>query len=156
MKSPLIRLFISALLVSSISTNCFARNETAQQALNCAAVFSVLSKGYAHDGTLASKFTKVADLFTHIYMQEQVANTPADEQASIQLRNAATLELRHALPARAAYFREDTVICGAWAEGFMSQGEHMQFMLVYPKVVPMQVRATYQTYADQVIQRLAR
>jgi hypothetical protein len=61
--------------------------------------------------------------------------------------------MQKSMPDKAAYFREDAVICGAWAEGFMAQGERMQFMLVYPKVVPMHIRPQYQGYADAAIAR---
>jgi hypothetical protein len=57
---------------------------------------------------------------------------------------------------RADYFREDAVVCGAWAEGFLAQGERYQFLVVYPKVIAPHIRSQYQALADQTLQRWAR
>jgi hypothetical protein len=128
-----------------------AQTRLAEQAMNCAAVFSIFSEVHAGEPVLATKFTKAVDIFSGLYVKE---STPlVDAQETTQRRRAAVQDFRQTWAARAPYFVENAVICGAWAEGFFGQGDRYQFVPVYPKVVAPHIRSQYQAQADEVLKR---
>lgn len=129
-----------------------AQTRLAEQAMNCSAVFSIFSEVYAQEPPLAVKFAKAVDIFTQVYLKERPL-AAAESVDVVTRRNAAVHEFRQTWTSRAAFFRENAVICGAWAEGFLGQGERYQFVPVYPKVVAPQIRPQYQAHADEVILR---
>ena len=148
-------IFLFTFVFLCLSQSGLAADESrvAEQAMNCSAVFQVLSDTHAGDAALVAKFGKGVSILSDVYLKER-NETPTVGLASANARRAeAVKQMQKSMPDKAAYFREDAVICGAWAEGFMAQGERMQFMLVYPKVVPMHIRPQYQGYADAAIAR---
>ena len=153
MKNTLIRAAIClfALFGAAASGAATAQTRLAEQAMNCSAVFSIFSQAYANEPALAHKFTKAMDIFTELHRKE--LPTPVDEQEISKRRMAAVQEFRQTWTSRAPYFVENAVICGAWAEGFLGQGERYQCVPVYPKVVAPQIRSQYQAHADEVLKR---
>lgn len=153
MKFEVNRSLLSVFAFFSIASSCQAADESrvAGQAMNCAAVFSLLSDAHATNEALATKFGRGISIFTDVYLKERNEEAGSGLASAHVRRAQAVKEMRETLSDKAAYFREDAVICGAWAEGFMVQGERVQFMLVYPKVVPMHIRPQYQSYADEAI-----
>jgi len=134
-----------------LSSQAMAQTRLAEQAINCAAVFTIFSQVYASNPTLAAKFAKVVDIFHEVYLKER----PQDSSEAgdvVKRSNSVVQEFRQTWTARSAYFRENAVICGAWAEGFLGQAQPYQFVPVYPKVVAPSVRLQYQAHADQAIQ----
>ena len=147
--------FIISLLFACFSfyKPCLATEDTriANQAMHCSAVFSILADAYVVDPVLSPKFGNGMRIFTEVYARERQDENVKNSTEIDASRRELIKQILSTLISREAYFREDTVLCGAWAEGFWKQGEHVQFILVYPKVVPMQVRTQYQTYADEAI-----
>jgi hypothetical protein len=158
MQIKTLRLAIYFFISSCICTSSIAADDTrlAGQAMNCSAVFGLLSDVYAKDTVLVTKFHKGVKIFTEIYLKERSEESANGLNAAGVRREDVMKEIRNSLTTKAAYFREDAVICGAWAEGFMAQGEQVQFMLVYPKVVPMHIRPLYQAYANEAIEHSKR
>lgn len=131
-----------------------AQSETrlAMQALNCSAVFTVLAQVHASDPALAPRLTKAVAIFSDVYRQE--IKPAVVDDASLQAKRGAILEdIKATRETRRAQFHESGVICGAWAEGFLEQGEWYKHVPVYPKVVAMQTRQYYQTLAEDALKR---
>lgn len=122
----------------------------AGQALHCSAIFAVFAETHADDAALARKFGRAVEIFGEVYAKESGASDAA-------VQRAALLEaFRAKLAERAAYLREDGVVCGAWAEGFLAQGEQWTYVPVYPKVIGAGVRASYEKIAADAFGRWGR
>ncbi|PUE08730.1 hypothetical protein B9Z51_07225 [Limnohabitans sp. T6-5] len=153
MKPTLIRttFCLFALASAAASGPATAQTRLAEQAMNCSAVLSIFSQAYANEPALGAKFAKAVDIFTEVYLKESAPHT--DVQEATKRRTAAVQDFRQTWTTRAPYFIENAVICGAWAEGFLGQGERYQFVPVYPKVVAPHIRSQYQAHADEVLKR---
>lgn len=126
----------------------------AAQSLHCAAIFSVLAQSTDNGAQQAAKYAKAVDIFTGVHLQEwpQPLSTNARESV-LQKRADAALALRGPWLAKDASLREEGVLCGAWAEGFLAQGDRIQFVPVFPKVVASCVRSQYQNLLDDKMGR---
>lgn len=117
----------------------------ASQSLHCAAIFSVLSQSHDNNPAQAAQYAKAMDIFTGVHLQEWPQPVSAGTRdLVVQKRSDAVQAMRGAWLAKDAYLREEGVLCGAWAEGFLAQGERVQFVPVFPKVVAPHVRSQYQ------------
>ncbi len=115
----------------------------ATQALRCSAVFAVFVDANADDATLSAKFRKAQKIFDEVYAGER-RDKSADASQEIATRRAALLkEFRDNFKEREPYLHEEGVLCGAWAEGFLSQGENWSFIPVIPKVIAQSARDEY-------------
>ncbi len=122
----------------------------AGQALHCSAIFAVFAETHADDAALARKFGRAVEIFGEVYAKESGASDAAAQRATL-------LEaFRAKLAEREAYLREDGVVCGAWAEGFLAQGEQWTYVPVYPKVIGAGVRASYEKIAADAFGRWGR
>ena len=95
-----------------------------------------------------------AGIFADVYRQESRRLIGYKEQAaeqSIREANENALQKAHS---KAAEFREDSVICGAWAEGFLSQGANYRYVPVHPKVIAPQTRQRYETLAELATEKM--
>lgn len=156
MKANVIGLALGFLAVIPGISNAMALQESrlAGQAMHCAAIFSVLSQAFANDPGKGPKFYKGLEVLTEVYMKEQPSPTGAAALAdAVQRRSEAVQELYAAWPSQGATLREDGVMCGAWVEGFLGQGDRYQFIPVYPKVVAPHVRGHYQTLLEEAMRR---
>lgn len=120
------------------------------QAIDCSVVFSAFLQVYSGDFYLNQRLRKAIDIFTDIALKEMnlpVSDTEIEAMA-IQRSNAAHSLLKNR-STQSPNLREDSVMCGAWAEGLLSQGEHYQYVPVYPKVVAPSIRAKYQIFFDR-------
>ncbi|PUE33734.1 hypothetical protein [Limnohabitans sp. Jir72] len=156
MKKNVIGLTFGLLAVVCGCSNALAVQETrlAVQAMHCAAIFSVLAQVFSNDPDKGPKFSKGVEVLTDVYLKEQPSPTdPGVRAVAAQRRSETVKELQTAWPANGAYLREDGVICGAWVEGFLGQGDRYQFIPVYPKVVPPHIRGQYQTLVDEAMNR---
>lgn len=127
----------------------------ATQALHCSAVFSVFAETHAEDPASQQKFEKAVGIFAEVYAKEQ-GDTEAAQQQAVAQRAVLLEHFRTTLAEREPYLREDGVVCGAWAEGFLSQGDQWSYVPVYPKVIGPGVRATYQKIATDAFGRWQR
>lgn len=115
----------------------------ATQAIRCSAVFSVFIDANADDAALSAKFRKAQRIFDEVYAGER-RDKSAEAGPEISARRAALLkEFRDNFKEREPYLHEEGVLCGAWAEGFLSQGENWAFIPVIPKVIAQSAREEY-------------
>lgn len=122
----------------------------ATQSLHCAAIFAVLGQGPNHDAQQAAQHAKATDIFTRVHLQELPQPVSASTRETVlQKRSDAVQAMHAAWLAKDASLREEGVLCGAWAEGFLAQGDRIQFVPVFPKVVAPGVRSQYQTLLDE-------
>lgn len=122
----------------------------AMQSLHCAAIFAVLGQGPNHDAQQAAQHAKATDIFTRVHLQELPQPVSVSTRETVlQKRSDAVQAMHAAWLAKDAALREEAVLCGAWAEGFLAQGDRIQFVPVFPKVVAPGVRSQYQTLLDE-------
>ena len=122
------------------------------QAIHCSEIFSIFLHYYSKDSELGLKFDKAIDIFTDVALKEmRLPVTNVQLEVMAERRSNAVHDLLHDKTKRTANLREDAVMCGAWAEGFLSQGERYQYIPVYPKVVPFLIRNNYQKYFDEAL-----
>lgn len=122
----------------------------ATQSLHCAAIFEVLGQGPNHDAQQAAQHAKATDIFTRVHLQELPQPVSVSTRETVlQKRSDAVQAMHAAWLAKDASLREEGVLCGAWAEGFLAQGDRIQFVPVFPKVVAPGVRSQYQTLLDE-------
>lgn len=148
--------FTSALCAASLTALSFtavAQTETrlASQAIHCAAVFTVLAQVNAADAALSARLNKAVDIFSDVYSREFTPQATKSEAG--QRRQSALADIKSTWASRAPQFLESGVICGAWAEGFLEQGDWYKHIPVYPKVVAMNVRSQYQAMAEDALKR---
>lgn len=156
MKTKSIRLTLGILALVFGASKAMAAQETrlAGQAMHCAAIFSVLAQAFANDPGTGPRFSKGVEVLTEVYLKEQPLPTdPGAMTAAAQHRSEAVTALRAAWPSQSASLREDGVMCGAWVEGFLGQGDRYQFVPVYPKVVAPHIRGQYQTLLEEAMHR---
>lgn len=141
----------SALTGLSLSVAGQTETRLATQAMHCAAVFTVLAQTHAADSALAPRLNKAVNIFTEVYVKELNSGLKPEEAA--KRRALALADIQAGWTTRAPQFTESSVICGAWAEGFLEQGEVYKHVPVYPKVVAMHIRSQYQTLAEDALKR---
>lgn len=56
-------------------------------------------------------------------------------------------EFRDTYAARQAALKEEVVLCGAWADGYLAQGDNVTHVPVIPKLIPASVRQEYEALA---------
>jgi hypothetical protein len=144
---------LCAALLLALSFTAGAQTETrlASQAIHCAAVFTVLVQVNAADAALSARLNKAVDMFTDVYTRE--FSPQADLAQASQRQGVALADIKSNWTSRAPQFLESGVICGAWAEGFLEQGDWYKHIPVYPKVVAMHIRAQYHALAEDALKR---
>lgn len=129
----------------------------ATQSARCAAVFSVLAETAADDAARQKRFLKAEAIFTALFVAEHNdKKIPVTLDEAHQRRDLVLKEFRETYANRRAYIIEETVLCGAWGEGFLIQGESYSYVPVIPKVIPQNVRADYEATASNAFARWAR
>ncbi len=115
----------------------------ATQALRCSAVFAVFIDANADDAALSAKFRKAQRIFDEVYAGER-RDKSADANTEIAAKRSALLkEFSDHFKEREPHLHEEGVLCGAWAEGFLAQGENWSFIPVIPKVIAQSARDDY-------------
>lgn len=142
---------ISFRLVAGIGLSLFFASSHAQesriatQSVRCAAIFSVLAESAANDPKYQTRFKTAETIFSELFVKEyrdKKDGVTVDE--GHRRRDLVIKELRDTYANRRAYIIEETVLCGAWGEGFLVQGENYSYVPVIPKVIPQNVRADYE------------
>lgn len=155
--TPQIQASVLALILQiSLQTPGLAlaqESRLASQALHCSAVMSVVQDVASDDPTLHARLGQAVRVFSEVHAQEMGASPDTAMHQLQPRREALRQSFRGQWAERAAYFREDAVVCGAWAEGFLAQGERYSHVPVYPKVVAADVRAKYQALAQTALDR---
>jgi hypothetical protein len=117
----------------------------ASQSIRCAAIFSVLAETAASEPKYQTRFKTAETIFSELFVKEY-----RDKKDSVTLeeahrrRDQILKEFKDTFTSRRAYIIEETVLCGAWGEGFLSQGDDYSYVPVIPKVIPQNIRANYE------------
>lgn len=154
-----ISLAITAIIFAPIFSGHSHAQESriATQSARCAAVFSVLAETTADDAVRQKKFLTAEAIFSALFVadySDKKIQVTLDE--AHQRRDLVLKEFRETYANRRAYIIEETVLCGAWGEGFLIQGESYSYVPVIPKVIPQNVRTNYEATASTAFARWTR
>lgn len=120
----------------------------ATQSTRCAAIFSVLADTSADNTARQKKFLKAEAIFSELFVKE--TNDKKDKvtlEEAHRRRDLVMKEFRDTYTSRRAYIIEESVLCGAWGEGFLVQGENYGYVPVIPKVISHTIRTDYEAIA---------
>lgn len=119
------------------------------QLLRCSAITTIFSIAAEKNAESEIKLKKMPALFFEFYTNEKKSkNSEMKSEELLVLRQQVLTEIKEYYADREALLIEEGVVCGAWAEGFLSQGENMTFIPVYPKVISSQIRDYYARIAS--------
>ena len=127
----------------------------ANQALRCAVLMDALASSLGSQDDQAVRLQRATGIFvqTHAHASANPAHAvsaltgpmnPALHEQWLALSKEADAPRRDRL-------REEAIVCGAWAEGFLAQGEAQRYVPVYPKIVAPAVRARYGALAARLV-----
>jgi len=150
-----------AILLGYLSLNATPalaqESKISMQAIRCAAIFSVLADTHAEDQQRASLFQAASVMFSGVYTEERGVQTGQDSaQEAARQRDGVLHALQKTYREHEALILEETILCGAWAEGFRAQGERYAFVPIIPKIIPQKIRQDYAAYASQAFKRWIR
>ncbi len=119
------------------------------QLLRCSAITTIFSIASEKNTETEIKLQKMPSLFFEFYANEKKSkNTEMKPEEILGRRQQILSEIKDHYVDREALLIEEGVVCGAWAEGFLSQGENITFIPVYPKVISSQIRDYYARIAS--------
>lgn len=121
----------------------------ADQTLHCAVWMVALHAVWADSDAQAARLERAARIFLDAHAK--ASGDRLDGSRVETLKQALQVQWRSADALRAGRLREDAIVCGAWAEGFLAQGETYRYVPVYPKIVAPSVRAQYGALADRAL-----
>ena len=114
------------------------------QLLRCSAITTIFSIAAEKNAESEIKLQKMPSLFFEFYTNEKKSkNTEMKSEEILGRRQQILSEIKGHYVDREALLIEEGVVCGAWAEGFLSQGENITFIPIYPKVISSQIRDYY-------------
>lgn len=118
------------------------------QAARCSAIFTMLSEAFADDTKRAPVFRHFSNVYNDLYLKEKKERTgKASREEGQQRRDALLQEFTQTYSQRQAAMKEEVVLCGAWAEGYRSQGDVYTYVPIIPKLIPSSVRDEYEALA---------
>jgi hypothetical protein len=119
------------------------------QLIRCSAISTIFSIAAEKNAETEIKLHKMPALFFEFYVNEKKSkNTEMKPEEILGRRQTILSEIKDHYVDREALLLEESVVCGAWAEGFLSQGENITFIPVYPKVISTQTRDYYARIAS--------
>lgn len=118
-------------------------SKLATQAVRCSAIFTIFEVANADDSALAPTLIRSRKIFEQVHASERHDQSLPAAQEMQRKREALLQEFRVHFKDREPYLQEEGVLCGAWADGFLAQGENYGFIPVIPKVIAPTSRATY-------------
>jgi len=119
------------------------------QLLRCSAITTIFSISAEKNAESEIKLQKMPALFFEFYVNEKKSKNPEMRSEELLLQRQQVLtEIKEHYVEREALLIEEGVVCGAWAEGFLSQGDNITFIPVYPKVISSQIRDQYARIAS--------
>lgn len=128
-----------------VSTGLQAQDpRLAQQAFHCAGVMAALAQAAATEPQAAQRWRRASNLLLDVVPPSQGGSGDMVSLQTKAMQAAQQKQMEQSLA-----YQEDVVLCGAWSEGFLGQGEQVRFVPVYPKIVSPAVRAQYETAARQ-------
>jgi hypothetical protein len=139
-------------LVGSLSGILSAQAQDSRlenQLLRCSAISTIFSIAAEKNAETEIKLQKIPALFFDFYANEKKSkNTEMKPEELLDRRQQILSEIKDHYVDREALLLEEGVVCGAWAEGVLSQGENITFIPVYPKVISTQTRDYYARIAS--------
>jgi hypothetical protein len=140
------------LLVGSLSGILSAHAQDSRlenQLLRCSAISTIFSIATEKNAETEIKLQKMPALFFDFYANEKKSkNNEMKPEELLGRRQKILSEIKDHYVDREALLLEEGVVCGAWAERFLSQGENITFIPVYPKVISTQTRDYYARIAS--------
>ena len=140
------------LLVGSLSGVLSAHAQDSRlesQLLRCSSITTIFSIAAEKNTETEIKLQKMPSLFFEFYANEKKSkNTEMKPEEILGRRQQILSDIKDHYVDREALLIEEGVVCGAWAEGFLSQGENITFIPVYPKVISSQIRDYYARIAS--------
>jgi hypothetical protein len=119
------------------------------QLIRCSAISTIFSISAEKNTETEIKLQKIPALFFEFYANEKKSkNNEMKLEEILGRRQQILSEIKDHYVDREALLLEEGVVCGAWAEGFLSQGENITFIPVYPKVISSQTRDYYARIAS--------
>ena len=110
----------------------------AQQALRCSALLHMLAQAVLGGAEQTSRWHRASDAMAEVQRKAWGSAVPPSEARDDMLK-----QLQTARDRQEPTLIEEVVVCGAWAEGFLGQGDSWQYVPVYPKVIAPAVRSRY-------------
>jgi len=139
-------------LVGSLSgiLSAYAQDSRLEnQLLRCSAISTIFSIAAEKNAETEIKLQKMPGLFFEFYVNEKKSkNNEMKPEEILGRRQQILSEIKDHYVDREALLLEEGVVCGAWAEGFLSQGDNITFVPVYPKVISSQTRDVYARIAS--------
>ena len=139
-------------LVGSLSVMLSAHAQDSRlenQLIRCSAISTIFSIAAEKNTEAEVKLQKMPALFFEFYANEKKSkNTEMKPEEILDRRQQILSEIKDHYVDRDALLLEEGVVCGAWADGFLSQGENITFIPVYPKVISTQTRDYYARIAS--------
>ena len=119
------------------------------QLIRCSAISTIFSIAAEKNTETEIKLQKIPALFFEFYVNEKKSkNNEMKPEEILGRRQQILSEIKDHYVERESLLLEEGVVCGAWAEGFLSQGENITFIPVYPKVISTQTRDYYARIAS--------
>lgn len=141
-----IRRLMMSVLLALASTQIWAQaSHTLEHAQRCAGIFALMTQTQTQNEVTLVRLQRMTTLFDEIYTGE-TSSTP-NPNTAIHLSMSA--EIQKEMPSRQAELKEEGVLCGAWGQSMLAQGEHLKFVTVFPKVIALSVRQEFQPLSEQ-------
>jgi len=140
-----------------ISPLCLAQESREEiKSARCSAIFTMLAEALPED-SLAPVFQRFIGVFNALYLQEKKQRTGLAEAEDGESRRAFLLrEFRETYALRQGAMNEEVILCGAWADAYLAQGDHVTHVPVIPKLIPPSVRQAYEALAARAWDRWLR
>ena len=119
----------------------------------CSAIFTMLAEALPEDAR-APVFRRFIRVFNVLYLQEKKERTGSANAEDGESRRTFLLkEFRETYASRQDAMKEEVVLCGAWADAYLAQGDNVTHVPVIPKLIPASVRREYEALAVEGWQR---
>ncbi len=146
-RSLLLALLVARLSFAAMPAQAQESREEIKSA-RCSALFTMLAEAFPTDARLPV-FRRFIGIFNELYLREKKERTGSSNAEDGEARRAALLkEFRQTYADRQPALKEEVVLCGAWADGYLAQGDNVTHVPVIPKLIPSSVRQEYETLAD--------
>ena len=148
-------MMIRSLLTTGVIAGCVTLSAAVRaqeskeeiKSARCSAIFTMLSEAFPNDAR-APLFGRFTGVFNALYLREKKERTgSASPDDGLARRVALLREFRETYAARQAALKEEVVLCGAWADGYIAQGDNITHVPVIPKLIPASVREEYEALA---------
>ncbi len=129
-------------LLSALIPGFAQESKMESQAIRCSAFFMVFAD--AADNSRVKSLQQLAGNFADAYVKaHDEKNTHASDADMLTRRETVLKELEAAYRDNQPALLQEAVLCGAWGEGFLLQGENITYVPIIPKIIPQKVWEEY-------------